>query len=55
MYGLNWRAKKACAPNKWGGGQTGIMGGQLQKIFGREIFRPQFFIVCSTPGKNCYC
>ena len=32
MHGLNWRAKRACVPNKWG--QTGIVGNNCQKILG---------------------
>ena len=50
----NWRAKKACAPNKWGGGQTEIVGGSYKKKFPApctQTFSPsQFFIACSTPA-----
>ena len=31
MHGLNWRAKRACVPNKWG--QTGIVGTTAKKFW----------------------
>ena len=48
MHGLNWRAKMACDPNKWG--QTEIVG-QLQKMnfFALQVFH-SLFHSCRLPS-----
>ena len=40
MHSLNWRAKRACAPNKWGR-QAGIVWRQLQ-VFTVPVFHSLF-------------